>query len=73
MNHLSSKFAARSSASPIATSSLNCAWVICGATHKCVDVHAWIDQVQWAIVDGESGMNARPLKSSWVRYLRDQC
>lgn len=29
--------------------------------------------VKWAIVGGESGHRARPMKSAWVRELRDQC
>lgn len=29
--------------------------------------------VDWAIVGGESGPGARPLKYEWVRSLRDQC
>jgi protein gp37 len=30
----------------------------------------WLD---WVIVGGESGPNARPMKYTWVRDLRDQC
>lgn len=29
--------------------------------------------VDWAIVGGESGARARPIRLSWVRELRDQC
>jgi protein gp37 len=29
--------------------------------------------IDWAIVGGESGHNARPIKPAWVRELRDQC
>ena len=29
--------------------------------------------VNWVIVGGESGPDARPLQSDWVRSLRDQC
>ena len=29
--------------------------------------------IDWAIVGGESGPNARPMKAEWVRSLRDQC
>jgi protein gp37 len=29
--------------------------------------------VNWAIVGGESGFNARPIQPAWVRELRDQC
>lgn len=30
-------------------------------------------QIDWAIVGGESGPGARPMKEDWVRSLRDQC
>jgi protein gp37 len=29
--------------------------------------------IHWAIVGGESGPNARPIKAEWVRSLRSQC
>lgn len=29
--------------------------------------------IDWVIVGGESGKNARPMRSDWVRSLRDQC
>jgi protein gp37 len=29
--------------------------------------------ISWAIVGGESGPRARPIKPEWVRSLRDQC
>ena len=29
--------------------------------------------ISWVIVGGESGPHARPLKSGWVRQIRDQC
>jgi protein gp37 len=32
-----------------------------------------LDQIDWVIVGGESGPGARPLKSDWVRYIRNQC
>jgi protein gp37 len=35
--------------------------------------HAMCDMVEWVIVGGESGPNARPMHSDWVRSLRDQC
>lgn len=30
-------------------------------------------QIDWVIVGGESGSNARPMQADWVRSLRDQC
>ena len=32
-----------------------------------------LDSIGWVIVGGESGPGARPMKSEWVRLLRDQC
>lgn len=29
--------------------------------------------IHWVIVGGESGPNARPIRSEWVREVRDQC
>jgi protein gp37 len=37
-----------------------------------VDLSKWIDQIQWVIVGGESGVNSRPIAPNWVRYIRDQ-
>lgn len=38
-----------------------------------VDIEAWIDRIDWVIVGGESGKNARPMHIEWVRELRDLC
>jgi protein gp37 len=32
-----------------------------------------LNAISWAIVGGESGPRARPIKPDWVRSLRDQC
>lgn len=29
--------------------------------------------IDWVIVGGESGLNARPMKAEWARSIRDQC
>ena len=29
--------------------------------------------IDWVIVGGESGRNARPMKSEWVQEIREQC
>jgi protein gp37 len=29
--------------------------------------------IDWVIVGGESGPNARPIQEAWVREVRDQC
>lgn len=33
----------------------------------------WLDGIQWVIVGGESGSDARPMHPEWARSLRDQC
>lgn len=38
-----------------------------------VDLQPYIEQVDWVIVGGESGANARPMQPAWARSLRDQC
>lgn len=32
-----------------------------------------LKKIQWVIVGGESGPNARPMQLSWARSVRDQC
>lgn len=32
-----------------------------------------LDDIDWVIVGGESGPNARPMKQEWVIQIRDQC
>jgi protein gp37 len=32
-----------------------------------------LEEIEWVIVGGESGKNARPMHPDWVRSLRDQC
>lgn len=34
-----------------------------------IDLHG----IEWVIVGGESGPNARPMELDWVRSIRDQC
>ncbi|RCK20109.1 hypothetical protein TH8_19825 [Thalassospira profundimaris] len=33
----------------------------------------WLDLIDWVIVGGESGHNARPMHPDWARSLRGQC
>lgn len=33
----------------------------------------WLDGLDWIIVGGESGPNARPMHPDWARSIRDQC
>lgn len=32
-----------------------------------------LGNIDWVIVGGESGPNARPMKENWVLYIRDEC
>lgn len=32
-----------------------------------------LDEIDWVIVGGESGQNARPMDPAWARDIRDQC
>ena len=32
-----------------------------------------LDGIDWVIVGGESGPNARPMKPEWVQQIRDEC
>lgn len=36
-------------------------------------LHGGPGQVDWVVVGGESGPNARPMHPAWVRSIRDQC
>ena len=38
-----------------------------------VDISPFAAALDWVIVGGESGPNARPMSSEWVRSIRDQC
>lgn len=38
-----------------------------------MDYDNWSQCIDWVIVGGESGANARPMHPEWVRSLRDQC
>jgi len=35
--------------------------------------YVWLRHLDWVIVGGESGSNARPIHPDWVRLLRDRC
>lgn len=37
-----------------------------------LDLSPWLDKLDWVIVGGESGAQARPAEIDWVRKLRDQ-
>ncbi len=45
--------------------------------HEDQDITRWFvgdcNRIDWVIVGGESGPNARPMHPDWVRSLRDQC
>ncbi len=35
--------------------------------------HLSLSNIQWVIVGGESGPNARPMKQEWVTSIHEQC
>lgn len=38
-----------------------------------IDLSPWLDEINWVIVGGESGHNARLMDPRWACALRDQC
>ena len=38
-----------------------------------VQIEKYLDQIEWVIIGGESGPNARPCKASWKEHLIMQC
>lgn len=50
-----------------------CSW--CGAfgNHDCYESDETTPGIDWVVVGGESGPNARPMQADWARHLRDQC
>lgn len=47
----------------------------CGALHADYNIEsAWsVGNIDWVVVGGESGKNARPMQADWARTIRDQC
>ena len=40
---------------------------------KEVELHKYLQHLQWVIVGGESGHKARPMKPEWASSIRDEC
>jgi protein gp37 len=38
-----------------------------------VDLSEYANKIEWVIVGGESGRNARPMHPEWAQGIRDQC
>ena len=38
-----------------------------------VDLSSWLEHIDWVIVGGESGTNARPMHPGWVAKIRQDC
>ena len=38
-----------------------------------LDLSFWLDRLDWVIVGGESGKDARPMDPAWLRSLKEQC
>ncbi|MEN5117457.1 phage Gp37/Gp68 family protein [Luteimonas sp. TWI662] len=43
------------------------------ANRRCINAAGVTDSLDWVIVGGESGPNARPMNPQWVRDVRDKC
>lgn len=48
-------------------------WCTCTLEHRRGDPYFYKDRIDWVIVGGESGRDARPMHPEWARTLRDQC
>lgn len=48
-------------------------WLYCKGHFEAIRWKTCFCGLDWLIVGGESGPNARPMHSDWVRSLRDQC
>jgi protein gp37 len=51
-------------------------WVSVEPMLSSIDLSKWLGEptsLDWVIVGGESGPNARPMNSYWARLVRDQC
>lgn len=48
-------------------------WWDCRYTHSFYPTGMFRRPIDWVIVGGESGRNARPMHPDWARSLRDQC
>jgi len=48
-------------------------WLMPNESHPSHGILAGDSLLDWVIVGGESGPNARPMQSDWVRSIRDQC
>jgi protein gp37 len=38
-----------------------------------LDLRPWLERLDWVIVGGESGRNARPMSPDWARSIREHC
>ncbi len=50
-----------------------CRFLSCEPLLGPVDLSPWLAGLDWVIVGGESGAQARPMDAAWARGLRDQC
>jgi protein gp37 len=48
-------------------------WLSCEPLLGPVDLEGYVGALDWVVVGGESGRNARPMQVDWARGLRDQC
>ena len=38
-----------------------------------IDLEPWLAMIDWVVLGGESGRDARPMHPDWARSVRDQC
>lgn len=48
-------------------------WLSCEPLLGPIDLTPWAEHLDWVVVGGESGPQARPMEPGWARSLRDQC
>jgi protein gp37 len=42
-------------------------------TRNYANQNDWLEEIDWVIVGGESGHNARPMDPNWVRNIKERC
>ena len=48
-------------------------WLSVEPLLKAVDLTAYLEEIDWVVVGGESGPRARPIQPEWVQRIRDDC
>ena len=48
-------------------------WISAEPLLEPVDLEPWLSMIDWVVVGGESGRDARAMHPDWARSVRDQC